>query len=201
MKTETVRIWRCRRWGLFIVAAITSVLAGCAPQSHSTMPADSLAPKWTFENPNAEKAAQARGEPSSPMTTSSLEALRSGQSTVTAPSDPLKDIYFGFDSADLSADARAMLKTNADWLKNNPAARVQVEGHCDNRGTAEYNLALGAKRAQAATDFLVTLGIPKDRLSTISYGQEIPVCNESTEECWAKNRRARFVIVTGKPTS
>lgn len=175
-------------------------LAACAPGLHS-LPTDSTAPKWTFENPNADRSAPAAALKSSPVTTSSLEALRSGQSTETPQSGPLKDIFFGFDRADLSADARAALKANGDWLKNNPAARVQIEGHCDARGTAEYNLALGAKRAQATADYLATLGISKERLSTISYGQEIPVCKESTEECWAKNRRARFVIVTGKPTS
>ena len=200
MKIEGARSGRSRCLFMSFALSLAAMTSGCAPAMQQS-PTGSTSPSWTFENPNAEKAAQAKGQPSSPVTTSSLEALRSGESTATAPSAPLKDIYFGFDSADLSADARAMLKSNADWLKNNPAARVQVEGHCDARGTAEYNLALGAKRAQAATDFLVTLGIPKDRLSTISYGQEIPVCNESTEECWAKNRRARFVIVTGKPAS
>ena len=176
-------------------------VAACAPGGSYSSPADSTAPKWTFENPNAEKSAPAAAPKSSPVTTSSLEALRGGQSTETPPSGPLKDIFFGFDSADLSADARTALNANGDWLKNNPAARVQIEGHCDARGAAEYNLALGAKRAQAATDYLATRGIAKGRLSTISYGQEIPVCKESTEECWAKNRRARFVIVTAKPTS
>jgi peptidoglycan-associated lipoprotein len=105
----------------------------------------------------------------------------------------LKDIYFDFDRADLRADAREILKANADWLKKYPAATVQIEGHCDERGTAEYNLALGAKRAQTAKDFLVTLGIPEQRLSTVSYGQELPVCTEHNEECWQKNRHDRFV--------
>ena len=94
-----------------------------------------------------------------------------------------------------------MLKANADWLKANPAARVQVEGHCDERGTQEYNMALGAKRAQTTVDYLTTLGIAGNRMSTISYGEEVPVCREQTEECWAKNRRARFVIISGRPAS
>jgi peptidoglycan-associated lipoprotein len=112
----------------------------------------------------------------------------------------LKDIYFDFDRADLRADARETLKANAQWLKDNPAATVQIEGHCDERGTAEYNLALGARRAQAAKDYLVTLGIPEQRISTISYGQELPVCREHNEECWQKNRHDRFVPKTG-PTA
>ena len=80
-------------------------------------------------------------------------------------------------------------------------ARVEIEGHCDDRGTNEYNLALGAKRAQAAREYLTTLGVVAARLSTISYGEEIPVCKEATESCWGQNRRARFVILQGRPTS
>ena len=79
--------------------------------------------------------------------------------------------------------------------------RVEIEGHCDERGTNEYNLALGAKRAQAAKDFLATLGIGADRLSTISYGEEILVCKEASETCWQRNRRARFVILPSRPAS
>ena len=114
---------------------------------------------------------------------------------------PLKDVMFGFDRAALSESARATLKANADWLKSNPATRVQIEGHCDERGAADYNMALGAKRAQAAMDYLTTLGIAGNRLSTISYGEEIPACKEKTEDCWARNRRARFVVSQTKPTS
>jgi peptidoglycan-associated lipoprotein len=110
----------------------------------------------------------------------------------------MKDIGFNFDSAALSEDARATLRANADWLKGNGSARIQIEGHCDERGTAEYNMALGSKRAQAAMDYLGTLGIAANRMSTISYGEEIPVCREKTEDCWAKNRRGRFVVTAAK---
>lgn len=131
----------------------------------------------------------------------SLSEAGKGQSTETPRTSPLQEVYFGFDSFDLSNDARATLKKNADWLKGNPSVRVEIEGHSDERGTNEYNLALGAKRAQAAKDYLVTLGIPSDRLSTISYGEELPVCREATEDCWQKNRRDRFVVATGRPAS
>jgi len=141
------------------------------------------------------------GAPSSSTDSSSLEAAQRGQSTATPASSPLKDVYFDFDSYDLGPDARATLKTNGDWLKANPAAQVQIEGHCDERGTTEYNLALGSKRAQSVKDYLVTLGAAADRLSTISYGEELPVCTEHNEACWQKNRRARFVIQTARPTS
>jgi peptidoglycan-associated lipoprotein len=132
---------------------------------------------------------------------SSLKRAGEGKSTETPASSPLKEVYFAFDSFDLRPDARATLKTNADWLKANPSARVEIEGHCDERGTSEYNLALGAKRAQAAKDYLVSLGIPADRLSTISYGEELPVCKEQSEDCWQKNRRDRFVIAGARPAS
>ena len=160
-------------------------------------------PKWTSENPSASSGmatASAKAAVSKPDTgaKSSLDALQRGEAPAGGP---LKDINFAFDSAALSESARAALRGHADWLKANPAARVQVEGHCDERGTAEYNMALGAKRAQAAMDYLVTLGVASNRVATISYGEEIPLCKEKTEECWAKNRRARFVVSESKPTS
>jgi peptidoglycan-associated lipoprotein len=166
-------------------------------------PANPPPPKWTAENPSASSgapSASAKSAPAKPQpgTSSSLDALRSGES---ATGGPLKDISFNFDSAALSESARATLKANADWLKSNQSARVQIEGHCDERGTAEYNMALGAKRAQAAMDYLTTLGVAGNRLSTVSYGEEIPACKEHNEGCWAKNRRARFVVSQTKPTS
>ena len=108
------------------------------------------------------------------------------------PRGPLKDIHFSFDRYDLEGEARETLKVNADWLKRNPAARIEIEGHCDERGTNEYNLALGAKRAQAAKDYLITLGISTERLSTISYGEEIPVCKEPNESCWQSKPTRTF---------
>ena len=131
----------------------------------------------------------------------SLEDVQAGKPPVTPPTSPLKEVYFGYDRYDLDTEARATLKGNADWLKANVAVRVEVEGHCDERGTSEYNLALGAKRSQAVKDYLVTLGVVAARLSTISYGEELPVCKEQNEDCWQKNRRARFVIVSGRPAS
>lgn len=124
---------------------------------------------------------------------SSLDALRRGEVANTARDSAMTDVYFDFDQYNLDNDDRSTLRANAEWLKKNAAARVQIEGHCDERGTSEYNLALGAKRAQAARDYLVSLGVAENRLSTISYGEEIPVCRESTESCWGQNRRDRFV--------
>jgi peptidoglycan-associated lipoprotein len=108
----------------------------------------------------------------------------------------VKDVYFAFDKYDLDDTAKTTLKDLAAMLgKTN--AKVIIEGNCDERGTKEYNLALGDKRANAAKQYLGSLGIPSAKLDTTSYGKEKPVCTESTEECWAKNRRDHFVLVEG----
>ena len=98
-------------------------------------------------------------------------------------------VNFEFNKYDLRSDAQAILRGQAAWLNQNPARTVTVEGHCDERGTTEYNLGLGNKRAKAVMQYLVSLGVNAGRLKTISYGKERPLCTSSTEECWAKNRR------------
>ena len=105
-----------------------------------------------------------------------------------------EDIYFDFDSIQLTPEAMDILAKKGKWLRDNPSARVTIEGHCDNRGTNEYNLALGEGRAQSAKTFLMDLGIDISRLNTISYGEERPLDPKQTEMAWAKNRRAHFVI-------
>ena len=105
-----------------------------------------------------------------------------------------EDIFFEFDSASLSIEAQEILRRKAEWLRENPHARVTIEGHCDERGTTEYNLALGDRRAFSAKSFLVDLGIDESRLTTISYGEERPLDPQSTEDAYQKNRRAHFVI-------
>lgn len=177
----------------FIVLPLSIALAGCS----STNPKPEAASASTAGA--GEKSAGAA--PSSSASSSSLEAAQRGESTATPALSPLKDVYFDFDSYDLRADARATLKANGEWLRSNPSTQVQIEGHCDERGTTEYNLALGSKRAQSVKDYLVTLGAAADRLSTISYGEELPVCTEHNEACWQKNRRARLVTQTARPTS
>ena len=106
----------------------------------------------------------------------------------------LNAAYFDYDKADLRDDARATLAGNADWLKKYPTVQALIEGHCDERGTSAYNLALGDRRANAARDYLASLGVDATRIKTVSYGKERPGCTESTESCWQKNRRAAFVI-------
>jgi peptidoglycan-associated lipoprotein len=108
---------------------------------------------------------------------------------------PLQDVHFPFDSDDLDENARGTIDSNLTWIRDNPKARIEIEGHCDDRGTVEYNLALGARRAKAVQEYLVTQGVGSDRLTTISYGKELPLCQEESEECWARNRRAHSVVM------
>ena len=109
----------------------------------------------------------------------------------------LGDVYFDFDRFELKSEARERLSKNAEFMKAHPEFMIRIEGHCDERGTAEYNLALGERRANAAKDYLVSLGIPAAKMQTISYGEEQPQCSESGESCWWRNRRDHFVI-TGR---
>jgi peptidoglycan-associated lipoprotein len=106
----------------------------------------------------------------------------------------LKEVYFDFDKYDIRSEDAKTLDANATWLKSNGDNLVLIEGHCDERGTNEYNLALGERRAKATMNYLVSQGIQANRITIISYGEERPVCTEKTEACWAKNRRANFLV-------
>lgn len=106
----------------------------------------------------------------------------------------MQDAYFDLDKADVRSDARTALAHSADFLRSYPQIKVVVEGHCDERGSTEYNLALGDRRAAAVKQYLVSLGIGADRISTVSYGKEKPFCMESNEDCWQRNRRGHFVM-------
>lgn len=107
------------------------------------------------------------------------------------------DVYFALDKFDLRADAREQLAQNAQFMRQHPELLFTIEGHCDERGTNEYNLALGQRRASAAKDYLISLSVDGPALRTISYGEERPVCTASDEACWQRNRRAHFVV-TGR---
>jgi peptidoglycan-associated lipoprotein len=124
----------------------------------------------------------------------SLSQYQKGELGSNGSGGPLTDIHFGYNDYAIQPQDNAVLRANADWLTQNPSTHVQVEGHCDDRGSEEYNIALGAKRAQAAKDYLTTLGISGDRISTISYGKELPLCTDETDDCWAQNRRDHFAV-------
>jgi peptidoglycan-associated lipoprotein len=110
----------------------------------------------------------------------------------------LLDVFFAYDSWTISEDGRQALSRDAEWIKSNPSVLVKVEGHCDERGTAAYNLVLGEKRAKATRNYLVELGVGANRLFVVSYGKERPSCNEHTESCYQQNRRGHLVVKTGK---
>ena len=124
------------------------------------------------------------------------ESLSEGRERIRTEREMFEneDVLFEFDSAKLSNEAQDILRKKAEWLKENPRARIIIEGHCDERGTNEYNLALGDRRAYSSKRFLVDLGIDDSKLTTVSYGEERPIDTGSDEDAWAQNRRAHFVI-------
>jgi peptidoglycan-associated lipoprotein len=107
---------------------------------------------------------------------------------------PLGDVYFDLDESTVRDDARGPLQKNAEWLKRWTSTRISIEGHCDERGSAEYNLGLGDRRGNAVKAYLVNLGVPADRIAVVSKGKESPFCSDKNEACWQQNRRGHFVI-------
>jgi len=128
-----------------------------------------------------------------PASPAPAAAAAAAQPAAPGPS-PLKDVFFDYDKSLIRDDQKAALNDNVTWLKGNPGAKLLVEGHCDERGTAEYNLGLGERRAKAAKDYLIAAGIPADRVSTISYGKERPFVLGHDESAWKWNRRGHFTI-------
>jgi len=180
--------------GKIVFAAGLSFIIGCSQQT-APKPQETTASQKVETKQDPSKAISTK-----PSQTSSLEALQKGTLGKAANEGPLRDVNFDFDRYDLRPEMREILKGHAAWLKANPQVKVQIEGHCDERGTNEYNLALGAKRAESVKRYLIDLGISPATLSTISYGEELPLCKERNEACWAKNRRAHFAV-SGAPTT
>ncbi len=178
-----------------IMLGVVLLLTGC--------PKKALEPVATEISQPQQPAAPATapGEPTMQMETG--EAGTAGTAPLSSAIEQARsafegsDIYFEYDSFDLTAQAKQVLAEKAAFLNAHPGIRVSVEGHCDERGTQEYNLALGERRAKAAQEYLVFLGINSQRLTTISYGEEKPVAPGNDEDAWAKNRRAHFVISQG----
>ncbi len=113
---------------------------------------------------------------------------------VAGDEGPLKNVYFAFDSYQLDGQAKQTLQGNTEWLKANAGSKIQIEGHCDERGTNEYNMVLGENRARAAYDYYRSLGVEAGRMGTVSYGEELPLDPGHNEEAWAKNRRAHSAV-------
>ena len=188
-----------------IIALVFAVLViffatSCTKSKISSEPATMATAEEEAARKAAEEARQRELERQKALAEENLKEESFSESTVSEQIQTDKDrfenedIYFDFDSIQLTPEAQELLTKKGKWLRENPAARVTIEGHCDNRGTNEYNLALGEGRAQSAKTFLMDLGIDISRMNTISYGEERPLDPQQTENAWAKNRRAHFVI-------
>jgi peptidoglycan-associated lipoprotein len=200
------------RRGFFLVVTSLLVVAvvgsGCAKRPATTQAA-APAPTGTASTTPAPGSQQAQPGTQGPSQGSSMQppagtSPTPGTATATPPPRPavkdfaavpeLQDIYFDFDKYDIRpADART-LDANAAYLKSNPNSLVLIEGHCDERGTNEYNLALGERRAKSTMNYLVSQGVQANRITIISYGEERPACTDKSEACWAKNRRSHFLV-------
>ena len=146
------------------------------------------------EQQQAEEATQAKEQQAEADAAQMAEQTAQRDAMMLRNMFESENIYFEFDSAALSPVAQSVLSGKADYLRDNPGSQVIIEGHCDERGTPEYNLALGDRRAESAKSFLVNIGIDPARFTTVSYGEESPVDTGHDEEAWSKNRRAKFLI-------
>ena len=184
MKMDRIRI---------VLAALSALLLITACGG-STDPVVTPPPQTTERAPTTDVAPDTM--PAGPVDLQETAPSQSIQELQAAAerSGLLGDVFYDFDKYDLRAEARDRLQKNADYMKGHPDLRFTIEGHCDERGTNEYNIALGQSRSTSALDYLVSLGVTSSRFKTISYGEERPFCTESSEACWQKNRRGRFVI-------
>lgn len=172
-------------WLGIIVLLSTVALWGCQKSAEVTA---------TPEAPAEEApAAPEQARPDQKAEEERRAAEAEARERAAAAAEGLQPIYFDFDRSFVRDDARDVMKANAAWLKANPKVKVRIEGNADERGTIEYNQALGQRRAASAKKYLTDLGIAGSRISLISYGKEKPVCTDQTEECWQRNRRADFV--------
>jgi peptidoglycan-associated lipoprotein len=181
---------------LFLMSLL--VLWGCPKKAEvSTSPESEQAPQVApaKEEAKPEQKAEEKVEPAKEAAKPEAPKEESKERAAAA-SAGLQPIYFDFDKSFIRDDARPVMKANAEWLKANPKVKVRIEGNCDERGTKEYNQALGQRRASSAKKYLTDLGISAKRISLISYGKEKPICSEHNEDCWQKNRRDDLVAIT-----
>jgi peptidoglycan-associated lipoprotein len=180
--------------GIFVVIIFSLIIfTGCAEKksvvTNSNAQEQITAPTQTTDNTNQ------NNNIATTDTTNKKGSVHEQSSLMEATTtSPVSDINFDFDSSSIRPDAREILQVNASYLRKHRVSSVMIEGHCDERGTAEYNMALGERRAQETKKYLVNLGIKDSILKTISYGSERPLFPDSNEEAWAKNRRAHFVV-------
>jgi peptidoglycan-associated lipoprotein len=164
------------------------------PAAPTTPPAAATPPATSTTTPPPPAAATPTPPPAAATPAPAPSPTTPPRPSEFAANPNLKDIHFDFDKYDIRPDAARILDANANWLKSNPRNLVLIEGHCDERGTAEYNLALGERRAKSTMNYLVGQGVQANRITVISYGKERPLCTEKTEQCWATNRRAHHLV-------
>jgi peptidoglycan-associated lipoprotein len=175
-------------------AALSIAAAAChkkVPAPAPTQPAPTPTAPVTPPRPPAPPAVAP--PPTVPALTEAEVFARKSLAELIAEK-PLDDVFFDLNEASFRADAKPILQKDADWLKKWTSVMITLEGHCDSRGSAEYNLGLGNRRANAVKDYLTSLGVPASRVTVVSKGEEQPFCNEENEGCWQQNRRGHFVI-------
>jgi peptidoglycan-associated lipoprotein len=180
-----------------LALAVTIAVAGCgkkvpAPAPAPPPPPPAAAP--TPPPPPPPPPAPAAAAPAAPAALTEEEVFARKSVEQLNAEHPLDDVYFDLDESNIRTDARASLQKDSEWLKRWTSAQITIEGHCDSRGSAEYNLALGARRATAVKDYLVSLGVPAARMTIVSKGKEQPFCAQEDESCWSQNRRGHFLI-------
>ena len=183
---------------LIALAAVAFFVAACETASQTSTDSAGESSSSTASTSASTTSTSSSGSSGSSSSSSSSSSASSAAAAATSAEDALAKIgntvYFGYDSSALSDDAQATLMRQAGFLRGNPSLTVTIEGHCDERGTREYNLALGERRATAARDYLLAQGVDPARIRVISYGKERPVASGSNEQSWSKNRRAATVL-------
>jgi peptidoglycan-associated lipoprotein len=180
--------------------AVLGFAAGVAACHHTVArtvtpsPAPGPAPAVPARPPAPAPPPRAAAAPAAPRALTEDEIFSRESLDALNAAHPLSDAYFDYDQKVLRDDARAALSRDAQWLNRWSSTKITVQGQCDERGSAEYNLALGDERAKAVKDYLTSLGVPDTRIAVVSLGKESPVCNDDTESCWSQNRRGHFVI-------
>jgi peptidoglycan-associated lipoprotein len=203
MNRPTYRPRRLSRRAMIWIAVplLLVTFAGCPKKKPVAKPADlDVETTKVPSQPSPATPTQDVAPPSQPAVTDKVETDLLESKDLAVVNEELKrrgfsaDVYFDYDESTLSDDTRDKLARNSDLLKSKPQFSVTIEGHADSRGTNEYNLALGERRANAVKEYIASLGVSAERVRTISYGEERPVCTEDVESCWSQNRRAHMVI-------
>lgn len=178
--------------GILSLCLVLSLAAGCAKKAPAPAPPPPPPPAAPAVPPPPPPPPPPPAPAPAPLTEEEIFERKSLDQLNAER--PLSDVFFDYDESGIRDDARAPLQADAEWLQKWPSTRITIEGHTDERGTAEYNLALGERRGTAVKDYLVSLGVAADRMIVVTKGKETPFCTESNESCWQQNRRGHFII-------